>query len=487
VTLVDVGDAVQGDVIGTLSSGEWIIQIMNEVGYDFAVPGNHEFDYGMEQFLALAELAEFPYLCVNFVDQATGERVFEPYSIVDYSGMKVAFLGIDTPEAIMKSDPTHFQNERGEYVYNFRNGGQGQELYDCVQQAVDEARGEGADYVVAMAHLGIDNGSSPWTSLEVIANTTGIDVMLDGHSHDTVACQEVKNQDGKPVLLSQTGTKFAAIGKLAIGGDGVLSTELITDYGDRDNASYKSTQELIQSIQADYSEMISETIAVSEVPLVFGNEDESQWLIRTEETNLGDLCADAYRTIMDADVAFVNGGGIRGPIGAGDVTYGDIIQVHPYSNMICLVEVTGQQLLDALEFAYRNAGNGEDGNFLQISGMKVTVDTGIPSSVELDENKMFVSVAGQRRVVSAQVWDEEQSSFVDIDANEHYTLASHDYMLYSQGGGFTMFGKENVAVLKDASYVDSQVLIDYITQALGGTISEAQYGHSDGRVNIVGE
>ncbi|MEG2701361.1 MAG: metallophosphoesterase, partial [Clostridia bacterium] len=225
VTLVDCGDAIQGEPIGTLSTGEYIIDIMNTVGYDLAIPGNHEFDYGMERFLELVGKASFPYISSNFTKE--GKLVFDAYKIIDYGTVKVGFVGITTPKTITSSTPKFFQNDKGEFIYTFCQDSDGTALYAAVQSAVDAARAEGANYIVALSHLGISADCSPWMSNDVILNTTGIDVVLDGHSHSTVECEKVKNKDGKDVLLSQTGTKMQNIGELIITADGKLSTSLL--------------------------------------------------------------------------------------------------------------------------------------------------------------------------------------------------------------------------------------------------------------------
>lgn len=483
VTLVDIGDSIQGDVVGALSDGRWPIELMNQVGYDLAVPGNHEFDYGMERFLSLAEQAQFPYICCNFVSLDGGKTVFEPYRLISYGQVQVAYVGIDTPEAIIKSTPTHFQNEAGDYIYSFCGGNDGQELYERVQQTVDEAREAGADYVVALGHLGVDPDSSPWMSTDVIAHTTGIDAFLDGHSHSTVPSREVQNRVGETVLLSQAGTKLSAIGQLTIAADGTLATRLVTEYDGSESPAYQEAAALLQSIQKEYEDKLAQTVAESQVLLTVGDPDSDVRLIRSQETNLGDLCADAYRLMLDADIGWVNGGGIRASIQPGSITYGGIIQVHPYGNMICLVEVSGQQILDALEHAYQNVGVGENGGFLHISGLRCVIDVSVPSSVATDDMGMFQRVDGPRRVSGVQVLD-AGGAYVPLDPNGRYSLACHDYMLYSQGDGFSMFGKDKVAVLRDRYMVDSDVLIRYITDTLGGVVTREQYGLPQGRIQI---
>ena len=489
VTLVDNGDAIQGGILGSLSKGSWIVDIMDEVGYDLAIPGNHEFDFGMDTFLDIAQnQADYTYLSCNFVD-ASGDPVLEPYTMISYGDVDVAYVGISTPETLTKSAPAYFQDDAGNYIYGFCQGNDGQDLYDQVQETVDAARAEGADYVVALAHLGVDGQSSPWMSTEVIANTTGIDAMLDGHSHTVVPSQTVANADGEDVLLAQTGTKAESIGKLVIAPDGTMTTELVA-LADVDTTSqaYASAQTYIESIQAQYQELASEVVATTDVDLTVNDPDTGERAVRSAETNLGDLCADAYRVVLGADIGWVNGGGVRADIAAGDITYGDIIEVHPFGNLACLVEVSGQQILDALELGSMYVGTAESGGFLQVSGLKYTVNTAIPTSVVLDDEGNFVEVSGARRVSAVQVLDSETGEYVDIDPEATYTLASHNYMLKDGGDGYTMFGEDNVTILQDEVMVDNEVLITYIRDELGGVVGQ-EYAdpHGQGRITIVNE
>lgn len=481
VALVDCGDAIQGEAIGTLSTGRYLIDIMNEIGYDYAVYGNHEFDYGMSRIQELTAAAKkFKYLSCNFMDIKSdpAKTVLDAYAIRDFvGGKKVAFVGISTPESITKSTPAYFQDEDGNYIYGFCSGGNGQELYDAVQAAVDAAKAEGVDYVVAIAHLGIDTQSSPWTSREVIANTTGIDVVLDGHSHSTIAGETVKNKDGKAVILSSTGDKLRNIGRLVIKADGTMTTSLIAaaDYTKKDEAM----DAYIESINEQYRELLNKIVAKTDVALTVKDPETGKRMVRNRETNLGDLCADAYRTLLDADIAFVNGGGIRASIPAGDITYGQIIAVHPFGNMACSIEVTGQQILDALELGCASTP-GESGGFLQVSGLTYEIHTYIPSGVQLDENKMFQGVEGERRVKNVKVGG------VPIDVNKTYVLASHNYMLKNSGDGFSMF--KGAKVLRDEVMIDNQVLINYIQDELKGVVgSEYANPYGQGRIKLVAE
>ena len=487
VVLVDCGDAAQGGPIGTLSKGEYLIDIMNAVGYDYATFGNHEFDYGMEALQNLIDKAQFQYLSSNLVytgAEGKGLTGYKAYDVATYGDVKVAFVGIATPESFTKSTPTYFQNEKGDYVYSFCEGNDGADLYANVQATVDAAKADGADYVVAIAHLGIDESSEPWRSTDLIANTTGIDVVLDGHSHSTVASEEVANKAGENVLLSSTGTKLNAIGKLVITADGTITTELVTDYAAKD----ETADAFVKDIQAQNQVLLDTVVAKSTVDLTTKNADGTR-AVRNRETNLGDLCADAYRIVSGADIAFVNGGGIRADLSAGDITYGDVITVHPYGNALCVVEATGQEIIDALEWAARNTAGlasdgtnsiGEMGGFLQVSGLKYTIDTGVASSAKGDDKSMFAAVEGEYRVKNVQVLT--NGKYVPIDPKATYELASHNYMLKSGGDGINMFMDNKL--LQDEVMLDNQVLITYIEDYLNGVVP-ATYAKPQGRITFI--
>ena len=506
VTTVDIGDFVQGEAIGTISDGEYPVQLRNFVGYDYGTVGNHEFDYGMEQLIGeggLVGQSDMQYLCCNFIDLETGEPVFNEYALETYGDVTVAYVGIATPETLFKSTPAYFQDENGEYIYGFCGGNDGQNLYDRVQESVDAAIAEGADYVVSISHLGTEEGSDPYRSTDLIAATTGIDVVLDGHSHSVIESESVENADGEEVLLSSTGTKFANAGKLVIDTNGtadtsddVLTTELVSAEEVNGNSDYSGnvmaylTELYLGSVQAQYEDALNEVVGTSEVDLSVSGADGAR-LVRNRETAIGNFCADAYRTVMGADVGLVNGGGIRADIGSGEVTYGDVINVHPYGNMACLVEATGQQILDALELGSMNTmfeasdgtnALGESGGFLQVSGLRYTIDTSVESTVELADDGSFVSVAGERRVKDVQVLNSETGEYEALDPEATYTVASHNYMLKQGGDGYTMF--EDCNILLDETLIDNQVLINYINDYLGGVIG-SQYSATEGRITVI--
>ena len=469
--LVDAGDHVQGGVIGTLSKGEYIVDIMNYLKYDAAVPGNHEFDYGMDQFLHIAkDLAKYPYISANFTGK-DGKPYFDAYKMFEVKGVKVAFVGVCTPETFTKSTPTYFQDANGNYIFGFCEGNNGADLYNAVQKAIDAAKAAGADYIIGLGHLGIDEQSSPWMSKEVIANTTGFDAFIDGHSHSTFS-ETIKDKSGKEVVFEQTGTKLANVGKLTIKTDGTIAHENIDLSAVEEDADAKA---YIAGITEKFDALQKKVVAKTTVTLTTKGADGKR-AVRSAETNLGDLCADAYRLLLGADVAFVNGGGVRADINAGDITYGDIINVHPFGNSACLVEVTGQQLKDALELGSA-AYPGESGGFLQVSGLTYTINADIPSSVVKNDKSEFVKVDGAYRVSDIMVGGQP------LDVNKTYTLASHNYMLKDAGDGYTMFGTKNVKVLQDEVMIDNQVLINYIVEKLGGVVG-AEYAAPQGRITI---
>ncbi|MBD5548047.1 MAG: bifunctional metallophosphatase/5'-nucleotidase [Lachnospiraceae bacterium] len=491
VTLVDCGDAVQGEVIGTLSEGEYMVELMNEAGYDICTFGNHEFDYGMEQGLRIAEqLSDAQYVSCNFVDLVSGKTVVSPYVLVDYDGISVAYVGICTPETITASAPGSFMDENGNFIYGFRQGKDGTELYDAVQSAVNDARAEGADYVIAVAHLGISEKAEPYRSTDVIAHTTGIDVMLDGHSHSVIQSDAVKNKEGAEVLLSSTGSRLANVGCLVIDTKG--TEELLDDSITTSLVSAESRQSMdmsIEQIMSEYGELLDTVAAHAEVELSTLSENGNR-MVRCRETNIGDFCADAYRAVSGADVAVINGGGIRSDIPAGDITYNNFLSVNPFGNTVCVVESSGQEILDMLEMAYayveaeyENADGpvGESAGFMQVSGLKLVIDTNITSTVLLDENGMFKSVSGERRVGEVQVLNKLTGKYEEIDPEKIYTLASNNYILHSGGDGFGMF-MDNKFVL-DEFILDNQALIDYAENGMGGSVG-IEYQRAQGRIEI---
>ena len=478
VVLVDNGDAIQGETIATLTNGDAIVDLMNAVGYDVLTIGNHEFDYGMANFLAVAEKQNAPYVSANFTYK--DELVFKPYEIKEFDGVKIAFVGVTTPRTFTSSTPAYFQDEEGNYVYGFCQDATGEKLYAAVQSAVDAARAEGAEYVVAMGHAGIEVGCIPWTSGEIINNTTGIDFFLDGHAHETEPSDVVLNKNGEEVQRAACGTKLANIGWAKIAVDGTKSTGL---YQWNINVAAPALLGLSGSVadavaekNASIEEIRKTVVAQTAVRLITHDEDGNR-LIRTVETNLGDLCADAYRVLGDADIGMANGGGIRAQFEVGDITLDNIYSVFPYSNVLCVVEATGQQILDALELGAKNYPD-ENGGFQQVSGLTYEIHAYIPTSVKVDEEGEFISVDGEYRVKNVMVGGEP------LELEKTYTLASHNYMIKLGGDGFIMFKGNNL--VQDETLIDNQLLITYITDTLGGVVgAEYEEPYGQGRIVVV--
>ena len=475
VTLVDAGDAIQGAPVGTLSEGEYIIQIMNQAGYDFAIPGNHEYDYGMEQFLSLYGQLECGYYSCNFVNVPSNTTVFKPYKIINYDDVQVAYVGVTTPESFTKSTPAYFQDAQGRYIYGFSEDPTGETLYSQVQASVDAARAEGADYVVLVAHLGMDGVTERWSSRSVVANTTGIDVVIDGHSHQ-VYTETLPNENGQMIPVAQTGTKFANIGKITITPSGEITTELLNNLTLEDGtpAADADMDALISSIESQYAESLQTVLGRSEVTLTDTNPETGLRAVRSSETNLGDFCADAYRYMMGAEIGIMNGGGIRSTLEAGDITYEDALTVYPFGNMICMASVSGAQIRDALEMGARMYPE-ETGGFIQVSGMTYTIDSSIPSSVQLDEQGNFAGVSCARRVTDVTVNGEP------LDDSRMYTVASHNYWLKSGGDGMSMF--QGCEILKDDTMVDVDTITSYISEYLGGVVGQ-EYANPAGQGRI---
>lgn len=488
VTLVDCGDAVQGDVIGTVSQGQSLVDIMNRVGYDYAVLGNHEFDYGMEQLTALLTQANAQYLGANIVYTGSGENALEalqPWAMEEYGDTAVAFIGVTTPWSTTSSRPTNFMDEDGNYVYDFAAGDEGEKLYGLVQGYVDEAAEAGADYIVLLTHLGDTEEMTPYSSVELIENITGVDAVLDGHAHSTIPTRIVEDEAGEDVVLVATGTKLNNIGRLVITPEGGVYGGLVSQYEKKDG----ETDAFVQEVKELYEDQVNVVVAHSDTALSC-NDEAGFRLIRCRETAIGNFCADAYRAVTGADIAVVNGGGIRADLPAGDITYADIIAVHPYGNTLCMVEATGQEILDMLEVAsrfttaeYQGDGLtlGEDGGFLSVSGLRYTVDTTVETTVVMDENDMFSEVAGARRVKDVEVLNGETGEYEPLDPEGVYTLASHNYIIKQGGNGMNMFLDNELLI--DEAILDYEALITYLTDDLGGELS-ALYAGPEGRITV---
>ncbi len=511
VILVDAGDHIQGTAYGSMDKGKTIIELMNAADYDLATLGNHEFDYGMEGCIAIREWAKYPYVSSNFYhekDGVRGENVLDSYEIFEAGEEKIAFVGITTPESFTKSTPAYFQDETGNYIYGISGGENGGDLQADLQIAIDAAKKDGATKVIALGHLGDDPSSKPWTSEETIAGVSGLDAFIDGHSHSTVEASMIKDKDGKDVLLTQTGYYFGTIGLMTIDSTGAVKTELLeaeeilepvlNDAGEQEVdedgnpvtevVGYTITSELAPALKYDSNKEVKalkekwigeidtklgEVIGKTE--LTFDNYDGETRLVRTQETNTGDFAADALYYLfdnmdLDVDVAIMNGGGVRNKAITGDITYKICKEIHTFGNVACLQTVTGQQLLDALEWGARVAGTGEEnGGFLHVSGMTYKIDGQWPESTQVDDKGVWIGApTGGYRVHDVQVYNKETNAYEPLDLSAKYNMAGYNYTLRDLGDGFNMFSSA-VNVL-DYVMEDYMVLANYVKGFENGAV-----------------
>lgn len=513
VATVDAGDAVQGEPICSMTSGEYPIKIMNKVGYDFIVPGNHEFDFGMGTFLKLNSLSAVPYHAANLTDLRTGKRVFEGYKIISYGNVKVAFVGATTPESLTSSSPTSFQDQDGRQIYSFGEDQTGEGFYSLVQKSVDEARAAGADYVILVGHVGEEGTLPIWNAQSLVAHCSGIDAFIDGHSHEVTPGITYKDKDGRAVLVNQAATKFKYFGKITINTEGELKAELIdkvnvsteqVDYTVRSgdtlikiarhemgnpklwrqlasdnsrvisdpskirpgmklklnktlgvvNADGKSVDpdvdRLVNSLTEEFEGIFNQKVAHTD-KMMRVKDDNEEWIVRSQETGLGDLIADAYRESTESEIGFIHGSGVRDNLPAGDVTYRDLINVQPFGNWISKIEIRGSTLMEVLEkslFKYPEAGQ-----YPQLSGVTLTFDPSVPTPVRVDGKGNFIKLEGAPRVTDVKVNGEP------LDPDRTYTMAVCEFHAGLYGDGFTMYKDANILQRHYAS--DSDILIEY--------------------------
>ena len=464
VLLVDAGDHIQGTAYGSMDDGATIIELMNEAGYDLATPGNHEFDYGMARAKAVLREADFPYVSCNWVDLRTGFNVLPSVKFFFVGGRKIAFVGVTTPETFTKSTPAYFMNDaQTKYIYDILGGEDGQKLYDAVQKAIDKAEFWGADTIIGLGHLGVDPSSSPWTSEEVIAHTHGFTAFIDGHSHTVMANKQVIDASGKAVTLTQTGSYFKNIGKMTVGADGTITTELIDTYEGLDAAVAATASNWISAVD----DMLGEEIAVGDTKFYINDPATGKRRIRSGETNLGDFVADGIYTYFNeieelhCDIAIMNGGGIRTDVEAGPWSFKTCKTVSPFGNVACLMSVTGQQIQDALEFGARFAGaeGKENGGFLQVAGARYTIHPMIPNTVQTNDKNVWTGSATTPRVSNVEIYDKTTGTYKPLDPNATYALAGMNYTLRNLGDGFAMF--DGATLIKDYVSEDYLVMSSY--------------------------
>ncbi len=480
VLLVDAGDHIQGTAYGSMDDGATIIKLMNEAGYDLATPGNHEFDYGMDRAKAVMKEADFPYISCNWMDLHVGlpVPVLSDIKMFTIGGARIAFVGVTTPESITKSTPAYFMDKKqSRYVYDILGGEDGQKLYKAVQKSIDKAKLLGATYIIGLGHLGVDPSSSPWTSEEVIAHTTGFDAFIDGHSHTVMENKQVVDASGKAVTLTQTGSYLKNVGKMTIGADGSITTELLPTYDGIDASVAATASEWISAVD----DMLGEEIAVGDLNFYVTDPATGKRLIRSGETNLGDFVADGIYTYFNeiedlhCDIAIMNGGGIRADVDAGPWSFKTCKTVSPFGNVACLMSVTGQQIQDALEFGARFAGaeGKENGGFLHVAGAKYEIHAMMPNTVQTDDKNVWTGSATTPRVSNVEIYDKSTGTYKPLDVNATYALAGMNYTLRNLGDGFAMF--DGATLVKD--YVSEDYLVMSSYAAMFGGVDENGLPH----------
>ncbi|MBO6111239.1 MAG: bifunctional metallophosphatase/5'-nucleotidase [Methanobrevibacter sp.] len=490
VLTVDVGDHIQGGTIGLISKGEDIINIMNEIGYDVAILGNHEFDYGVEQLDKCKSKLNCSYICANYCLTKDKKPIYDPYKIIEVGSKKIAFIGVATPQTISKTFLHEILDEDNNIKYDFLTDNNGQKLYSTIQKYITEVKEKGANYVIILAHLGND-GDAPYefTSDGFLANIEGVDAMLDGHTH-RVYSQKSKDKNGKNITLCQTGTKLANIGVLKIATDGTITSELISEVpepndktsalsvkrGDINRWVDKDMNDYLGGIEALHADELNEVIGKVDFDMKINADssgDSKKQISRSEEVSLGDLVADAIRAAGNGDIGLINAGSIRADLFNGEITYGEVLNVLPFSADIIVKEIPGKNILDALELGVMHLP-GKSSIFLQVSGISFKVNATFDSSVEVTSDGTFKGVRGERRVYDVKVGN------VALDENKKYRISFDNYIA-GGGDGFSMFSEfEEIA---STSKTDNQAFITYITEDLKGVIPE-QYRTSANRIII---
>ena len=481
VLLIDAGDAIQGAALGAMSKGAEIIKIMNELGYDLAIPGNHEFDFGFDVLDDCSEQLACGYICANFCT-IDGETVFEPWRILEAGDLKIGFVGAVTPDTFTRSAIKDVVNEVGEPMYDFLADETGDRLAGALQKNIDEVREQGADYVILVAHLGnATENTSIYSSNAIVGKLNGIDMVIDGHSHE-VYNTAIPDKDGKMTPIAQTGTKLQHIGQLTVYKDGHLEENIIDLVPESAAVPAESvtrkneeryvdpeTKTFIDNIYGAYDSIMSRKIGDLSVDLI--KMENGKDLSRTAENGLCELAADAFRAVGGTQAGLIGAGSLRTNLEAGEVTYQDVVDILPYCNEVIMAEVSGQTLLDALEFGVSFLPENS-GGFPQVSGITFSINTEIESSVTMNEKKQFVSVDGEYRVHDVKVDGK------DLDPDAIYTLAITQYLL-TGGDGFTMF--EDAEIISTTGLADNEVVMKYIEEDLNGVIPET-YAEPQGRI-----
>ena len=491
IITVDVGDHIQGGVLGVISDGSSIINIMNKVGLDVAILGNHEFDYGIEQLNKLGKNLTSNYICANFCYRKNKTTIFEPYKIIEKGGKKIAFIGILTPSTLSKTYLSTVKDSNGELLYDFLTDNNTQELYNTIQGYINEIKNDKkADYVILLTHLGMKE--EKYTSDDLLSKLENVDAILDGHTHKVYNVTS-KDKNGKDIYIAQTGTKFQSIGKLIIKTNGTITSEIISEIPEPSNKSNatnifrskanrwvnKDMNDFIDSEWSEYHDQLNIIYGHHNYDLIImpeGSTDSHTIYCRYKECTLGNLVSDAIKDAGNGEIAILNSGSIRNNMYKGNLTRSQLIEILPYFETIVVKRLTGQCILDCLEFGVSKLPLSS-GGFLQVSGITYDVDTSFNSTVLTDEYGNFKNVTGKRRVSNVKINGE------NLDLNRTYNTCLRLYT--AQGGdGYSMLAEFDI--FNESLYTDTDALCNFINKNLNGEIPE-EYKDFQGRINMINE
>ena len=457
--LLDAGDYIQGDPTVSVSQGKTAVELMNLAGYDAATIGNHEFDYGYPNFKEVTKDAKFPVISANVLYNGKAENAHTVFTAD--SGEKIGVFGLTTPESGTKAHPAKIQG------VTFPAG---KDMFAIAEAEVKALEDEGCDYIVCLSHLGIDDESKGNRSIDLMDAVEGIDLFIDGHSHSTL--EEVKEAAGDKPITS-TGTKLSNVGVVTISAEGEISMENVATEGLAGDEAIAARAAAIQKqIDDDYGAVFAKTEVLLNGEKAPGN--------RTEETNLGDLITDALvwgakKNGEEVDAAVTNGGGIRAPIAAGDITKRDVNTVLPFGNTLSIVKVTGAELLEALEASTFSTPEAI-GGFPQVSGIEFTVDTAKEFDAgDLYPGSTYHKPASINRVAISSVGGK------DFDEKATYSIATNDFMA---AGGDTYYAFASAKTNYDLGLPMDEVLMDYIKEELKGTVTAEAYGEPAGSITV---
>jgi len=425
--LVDLGDTFHGTTYVNLNKGQAVADIMNAMKYDAMVPGNHDFNYGQDRLLELKNLVQFPVVSGNV--NKNGKPFLPAYTIKQVGGKKIALVGLTATDTAVKTNPA------GIVGITFADE------EETLKRIVNELKGQ-VDHIVVLSHSGLQ------TDEKLANNVQGIDVILGGHSHDTIEAPKkfkyayVSQAFEYGKALGQTNLLFYK-GKL-IGVNGFLYRD------SADKQEDTAVQKIVQTYKNSIDTALQEVIATINVHL-----DGERANVRTKETNLGNLITDAMRAALQTDVAITNGGGIRASIPQGAVTRNHVLTTLPFANTLVKISLTGADLKKALEHGVRLYPE-QNGGFPHVSGIRFTFDARKPAG----ERITSIEVNGQ-----------------PLDETKTYTVATNDF-LASGGDGYTMFTNGQIAF--DSGELLSTIVMNYLA-------SKPVIPSVEGRITVVGQ